>query len=166
MSFVKDKKIGKIGEAIVEKLIREVFNMDLIDVSEDSYWQQFDVDFLVDDIQVEVKTDTSITPNIFFETVSNKSKGTKGCMLITTADILYYVHTGHEIIFTIPVDEYRLWVMNNQSSMRTVSVRTSNAEGILVPIKRLLNEIETVSVMTLDYKPLTTEQTLKIIGVN
>lgn len=163
MSFITDKMVGKTGEAIIIKLIEDIYELDVEDVSEDSEWQKVDVDLLVKDgeYQVEVKTDTSTTPNIFFETVSNRKRKTPGCMLITTADILYYVHKGHGLIFSIPVDEYRDWVMSNE--FREVSVRTSNAVGLLIPIKALLESVRVIT-MTMNYEQITVEQAMKIIN--
>ena len=164
MTFVNDKVIGKIGEGVVKELIEDVYGHKVVDVSEDAEWQKVDVDFLVDGFQVEVKTDTSKTPNIFFETVSNKEKNTPGCMLVTTADFLYYVHLGHNYILTIPLENYRIWVLDIQDELREVNVRTSKAVGLLVPLKRLFDEVEGVGTMSIDYMKLSQEQILERVG--
>lgn len=152
MTFVNDKKIGKIGEKIAKKIIEEQFGYSLEDVSEDREWQKEDVDFLLNGgtCKVEVKTDRTITPNIFFETESNSKRGTLGCMLYTTADILFYVHLGHQFILTAPVEPLRDWVLLNYNSFREVGAKTSNARGLLLPIRQVINEVPNVGILNMD----------------
>ena len=152
MTFVHDKKIGKVGEKIAKNIIQEYYQYSLEDVSEDREWQKQDVDFLVNDgmYKVEVKTDTTTTPNIFFETESNSNLGTLGCMLYTTADILFYVHLGHDFVLTAPVEELRDWVLLNYNSFREVGTRTSNARGLLLPIRQVINEVPNVGILNMD----------------
>lgn len=152
MTFVNDKKIGKVGEKIAKKIIQEQFKYSLEDVSEDREWQKKDVDFIVNDgmYKVEVKTDTTTTPNIFFETESNSNLGTLGCMLYTSADILFYVHTGHDFVLTVSVEQLRDWVLLNYNSFREVGTRTSNARGLLLPIRRVINEVPNVGILNMD----------------
>lgn len=161
MSFIKDKQIGKIGEGIVINLIENAFQHEVEDVSEDRYWQEVDVDLLTVDpmvehinyvtgevtypepTKVEVKTDTTNTPNIFFETVSNAKRAIQGNMITSAADVLMYVHLEHKFILSVNLPLFRDWVRARKDTFREVSVRTSNAKGLLIPIERLLDEEDT-----------------------
>lgn len=151
-TFATDKKVGKIGESLVKKILTNVHDMVVEDVSEIKMWQDMGVDLIGDDLLIEVKSDTSETPNIFFETVSNAKRGTKGCMLTTNADFIFYVHLGHDFIMSIPLVDYKEWVMGNEDSFREVSVRTSNAKGLLIPIKKLLDNVEGIGLFDFDGK--------------
>ncbi len=150
MTFLQDKAFGKIGEKIAINIIEDVYNMQVVDVSENREYQKLDIDLIAnDEISIEVKTDRMKTPNMFYEIESNSKLGTEGCMLYTEADILFYVLIEHNIVLTIPIGGLREWVLDNWSMFREVPVRTSNARGLLLPINRVISEVDDVGVLNL-----------------
>ncbi len=127
-------------------------------VEDDPAYQQHDVDLLwsiVDGngrlrlIPIEVKGDKNHhTGNFFFETVSNASKGTAGCMLYTKAHWIFYVFVEIEEIYCLPMDVVYPWFTEHSEEFREVKTSTPVGKGEvyvtngrLVPIKTLLEEI-------------------------
>ena len=149
MSFQSDLQFGKKAEKLVMNILEDIFEMQFEDVSDDREYQKQDVDILADfgKYKIEVKSDRTTTPNIFFETESNSRYGTQGCMMYTTADILFYVHYGHEVIFTIPMDPFRDWVLINRNQFREVGVGSSYARGLLIPIEYMKKNIKNIGII-------------------
>lgn len=66
--FERQKEIGREGEEIVLEYLRERHLVD--DVRENKDFQKQDIDFIVDGVSLEIKTDNNIsrTGNIYIET--------------------------------------------------------------------------------------------------
>ena len=127
-------------------------------VEDDPAYQQHEVDLLwsiVDGngrlriIPIEVKGDRyHRTGNFFFETVSNASKGTAGCILYTKAHWIFYVFVETEEIYCLPMDVVRPWFAETSENFREAKTSTPVGKdsyvtnGRLVPIQTLLAEVE------------------------
>ena len=80
MGFHSDNEIGNKGENIIfNYLLNHSSTINLVDVSKDKWFQQFDIDFLQvtadgDINKIEVKTDriADKTGNMVYEKYSNK----------------------------------------------------------------------------------------------
>lgn len=155
-TFAQDKKRGKVGERRAERLLTEVFHVQPIDVSEEEIHQMDDVDFIVNEHKIEVKTDYQKTGNLFYETVSNELRGTKGNMLTTKATILFYMLEKYEVILTVNIDSYREWV--NKNDFREVSVYSSNSRGLLVPIETLVKSQLSIGLYNYENEKLTVNE--------
>jgi hypothetical protein len=87
----------------------------VLNVEEDPQYQQIDVDLVWETHKqtylVEIKGDRigHKSGNFFFETFSNKERGTPGCFLYSEADLLFYyfVETGR--LYILPLPETRRW---------------------------------------------------------
>ncbi len=130
-------------------------------VEEEPAYQQHDVDLLwsiVDGngrlriIPLEIKGDRNHhTGNFFFETVSNVSKETAGCILYTKAHWIFYVFIEIEEIYCLPMDVVRPWFAEHSEQFREAKTSTPVGKGEvyvtngrLVPINTLLAEVEGV----------------------
>jgi hypothetical protein len=130
-------------------------------VEEEPAYQQHDVDLLwsiVDGngrlriIPLEIKGDRNHhTGNFFFETVSNVSKETAGCILYTKAHWIFYVFVEIEGIYCLPMDSVYPWFTEHLEEFREVKTSTPVGDGEwyvtngrLVPITTLLTEVEGV----------------------
>ena len=130
-------------------------------VEEETAYQQHDVDLLwsiVDGngrlriIPLEIKGDRNHhTGNFFFETVSNVSKETAGCILYTKAHWIFYVFVEIEEIYCLPMDGVYPWFTEHLEEFREAKTSTPVGDeewyvtnGRLVPIATLLEEVEGV----------------------
>ena len=92
-NFSDSINVGNRGEAIIKDFLAQDPKIkEIIDVSYIPEYQSKDIDFLVEFINgetksIEVKTDTYISKNIFFETMSNKENNVLGCMYKSEADL-------------------------------------------------------------------------------
>ena len=90
--FHKSLKVGEEGEEhILEYLRRSDTVTNIIDVRDSAPYQKMDVDFLVTltdgkEYKVEVKTDTYLSGNIYYETLSSLEHDSIGCFEKTKAD--------------------------------------------------------------------------------
>jgi len=65
-------------------------------------------------LKVEVKGDRlHKTGNFFFETVSNKGKGTPGCFMYTAADYIFYYFVVPQTLHILPTLATRAWFIEN-----------------------------------------------------
>lgn len=126
-------------------------------VEEDPAYQEHDIDLLwtvktnnnsLRVILLEVKGDRyHQTGNFFFETISNESKGTQGCILYTKADWLFYYFVEIGRLYCLPTERVRPWFEANSSRFaeRRTSTPTRYSRyitvGRLVPIQTVLQEV-------------------------
>ena len=108
------------------------------------------------DYSIEIKADRwHTTGNFFFETVSNKEKGTPGCFLYTEADFLFYYFTDPRQLYILPMPRTRQWFLASLARFAeketTTPVGSSHytTVGRLVPIASVLQEVPGVKVKQL-----------------
>lgn len=129
-------------------------------VEGDPDYQKIDVDLLWftrrRDYKIEIKADRwHSTGNFFFETVSNKARGTPGCFLYTEADFLFYYFIEPRLLYILPMPRTRRWFENNahrfeeRETTTPVGYAAYTTVGKLVPIAVVLAEVENVSVKQL-----------------
>lgn len=134
-------------------------------VETDPQYQTIDIDllwWLTDHrcYQIEIKGDRwHHTGNFFFETTSNREKGTPGCFLYTQADLLFYYFVIPKSLYILPMPTTRDWFLANQARFNerttTTPVGTQHytTVGRLVPIKIVLTEVPTVQHFSLSPHP-------------
>ena len=124
-------------------------------VEDDPAWRERDVDLLWTTrkgrYRVEIKGDRwHRTGNFFFETHSNREKGTPGCLLYTHADLLFYYFVEPRILYILPMPEIRAWFMPRLAQFKERSTTTPVGErhyttvGRLVPIREVLAAVPEV----------------------
>lgn len=127
--------------------IYQKIDVDLIVcVENNEIYQEVDVDLPTHGnnqliIKVEVKADRyHKTGNFFFETISNKEKGTSGCFMYTEANYIFYYFIEIKKLFILKMPEIREWFLKNQKRFpdgeTTTPVGNSfyTTVGKLVPI--------------------------------
>lgn len=136
-------------------------------VERDPYYQQMDVDIIwrikidpltIQNIRIEVKADRlDSTGNFFFETWSNRERGTPGCFLYTQADYLYYYFVEPRKLYVLPIKTVRPWFLERQEEFPERETTTTTPDGAghyttvgrLVPIRRVLDEVDGVEIWPL-----------------
>jgi hypothetical protein len=132
--------------------------LEVADVRADSFFRAVDVDLLWTwrgasgedhTTWLEVKADRwHQTGNFFFETVSNKARGTPGCFLYTEADYLLYYFVTPRNAYLLPLPATRDWFLAQRARFaeRETSTPVGNGEhyvtvGRLVPIAEVLEQV-------------------------
>ena len=122
-------------------------------VENDPKYQRMDVDliWITHDAryQIEIKGDRwHRTGNFFFETVSNKERGTPGCFLYTEADYIFYYFITPRTLYILPMPKTREWFLANEDRFRIKETTTpvGNGQryttvGRLVPIGEVLRAV-------------------------
>ena len=158
--------IGKIAvEAVTSFLKRQHNHLGLASVEGSETYQGQGVDLLwrIKDrdikriVRVEVKADRYYhTGNLYFETVSNTTKGTQGCFVGSCADIYAYFFVGVGVLYWIPLKIAQMWFSEHQERfpVRTTSTGRNGevlyrTEGRLVPRTILEKEVPGTRVITI-----------------
>lgn len=145
---------GDYGEYKVKKLFSEHYGPSIEyaeDKSLDKMYQKAGIDLIIQYHDgamstVEVKTDSSTNPNIFYEIISQSKPGEKdvpGCMLTTEAEYIFYVFEQLDIVLMLPVKDLREWVnayLEGEGYLETRDVTNFSyiSRGYLIPIERLM----------------------------
>ena len=151
MGFHKDNIVGQNGEYIIYNyLSNHSSTINLIDVSKDKWFQQFDIDFIQvtnDGInKIEVKTDriADRTGNMVYEIYSDKRFYTLGCFEKTEADYIFYYLINTNILYIFNTQELREWVLEHQHNLKLVDmgdfalgyiIRLNDLKDISIKIK-------------------------------
>ena len=148
MGFHKDNIVGQNGEYIIYNyLSNHSSTINLIDVSKDKWFQQFDIDFIQvtnDEInKIEVKTDriADKTGNMVYEIYSDKRFYTLGCFEKTEADYIFYYLINTNILYVFDTQELRKWVLEHQHNLKLVDMGDF-ALGYIIK----LNDLKDISI--------------------
>jgi hypothetical protein len=145
--------VARQASADVEAwLRRRPDTLDVRNVEDDPEFQRMDVDLVWTTrrrtYKIEVKGDRwHETGNFFFETLSNKEKGTPGCFMYTQADFLFYYFVVPRVLYIMPVPAARAWFTANLDRFEERETTTPVGEdhyttvGRLVPIQDLVREV-------------------------
>lgn len=146
MGFYSDIEIGTKGEdAIYDYLISHPSTFNVINVSDDEWFQQFDIDFIqvatgenYDINKIEVKTDriADKTGNIVYEVFSDRRFHTKGCFEKTHADYIFYYLINTKILYIFNTQELRQWVYEHRDKLRLANMG-DYALGYIIPLNDL-----------------------------
>ena len=147
MGFHSDSEIGNKGEnAIFNYLLNHSSTINLIDVSKDKWFQQFDIDFLQvtnNGInKIEVKTDrlADKTGNMVYEIWSDRRIYAKGCFEKTEADYIFYYLINSRTLYIFNTKELREWVLKHTNNLKQINMG-DNAFGYVIK----LNDLKDIS---------------------
>lgn len=148
MGFHADNEIGNKGEnAIFNYLLNHSSTINLIDVSKDKWFQQFDIDFLQvtnNGInKIEVKTDrlADKTGNMIYEIWSDRRIYAKGCFEKTEADYIFYYLINTKVLYIFNTQELRTWVNKHENELWQTCMGDF-AIGYVIP----LNDLKEISI--------------------
>lgn len=149
-------RVAQQASADIEAWLRRLPQTQSIEnVENNPLYQAIDVDLLWTTqkarYQIEIKGDRwHSTGNFFFETHSNKEKGTQGCFLYTKADLVFYYFIKPRMLYILPMPETLEWFSLNIQRFKERETTTPIAQdsyttvGRLVPIKTVLEEVPRV----------------------
>jgi len=160
--------VAKQASADIEKYLKSFKEtIEVLNVEEDTYYQEKDIDIIWKfrdrygnerEVSIEIKGDRwEKTGNYFFETISNKAKGTLGCFLYTEAMYVYYYFVNIKELHIIPVEKTRKWFIKNMKRFmeRETSTPVGNGKyyitvGRLVPKEVVRKEVPEIRVKSLN----------------
>ena len=125
MSFNSDIQIGNKGEIIIYNYLLNHPSTDmLVNVSNDKWFQQFDIDFVQIDgdgnaNKIEVKTDrvADKTGNMVYEYWSDRRTYSAGCFEKTQADYIFYYLINTKVLYIFNTQELREWVHKHKNDL-------------------------------------------------
>ena len=144
MGFITDIKIGNNGEDIIYNyLLHHSSTKIVVNVTNDEWFQQFDIDFLqiTKDNQInkiEVKTDRMAdrTGNMVYEVYSDRRTYTQGCFEKTEADYIFYYLINTNILYIFNTQELREWVHKHKDKLWKTYMG-DYAIGYVIPLSNL-----------------------------
>ena len=148
-NFVFDKAKGKRGEQIVYDYYNSI-GYNIIDVSGDKEYQQQDIDFLIDGIGYEVKTQNCIYENkICIELTANVERNYNGWFYTTAAQFLVFVDKVNSVLYKIRTEDLREYYYKNKQNIAERKQDNAYKTSIIafIPIeelKEITERIETV----------------------
>lgn len=142
MSFEEDLEYGRIGENVARFILESSSKIRaIIDCSNDSYFQQRDIDYLAERkdgriLKCEVKTDRLAhrTGNIVWE---KTTCGNIGCLEKTIADIIFYYLSENKKMYIFAPSPVRRYIAKTQPEVIKMG---DGATGYLLKINELLNK--------------------------
>ena len=143
--FQKDLNTGSIGEDIIFDFLQtRKMTKYVLDVRNDKFFQDIDIDFIQETInnniiKIEVKTDTMAhrTGNLAYEHTSNKYYNTIGCFEKTKSDYIFYYLTETNELYILSTIKLRNYVNSNKDNLREVRMG-DNALGYLIKLNELI----------------------------
>ena len=142
--FNSDVQVGNKGENIIYNyLINHPSTDSLIDVSNDKWFQQFDIDFIQIDgdggvNKIEVKTDrlADKTGNMVYEYWSDRRTFSVGCFEKTQADYIFYYLINTKVLYIFNTQELREWVHKRKDKLWQTCMGDF-ALGYVIPLNDL-----------------------------
>ena len=147
--FLRDKSKGKIGEQLVYDYYTNI-GCNVEDVSEDKEYQWQDIDFLIDGIGYEVKTQNCVQENkICIELTANLERNYNGWFYTTSAQYLVFVDRINRILYKIRTEDLREYYYKNKENIITRNQANTYKTSVIsfIPIeeiKAITERIETV----------------------
>ena len=142
--FQKDKAFGKKGENFVAEYYHKL-GYEINDVSEDKQYQEQDIDFIIDGISVEVKTQNCLQEQkICVEIISNLELQREGWLKKTAAQYIIFVDTVNKIMYKIFTEKLREYYYTNISRINKITQRNHDKTSIIcfIPLDELANFTE------------------------
>ena len=136
---------SQASEEITTFLLSLPTTVKVVNVEKNKLYQNVDIDLIwyvrsqktgeIVKKTIEVKGDTYLSKNYFFETVSNTSKNTPGCFLVTESDFLFYYFIKTKELHIMPTNEVRDWFLDNQHKFYEATTSTSGPNKYLYSTK-------------------------------
>lgn len=131
-SFARQLAIGKRGE---DRLLGRWLHRVVEDVRREKHWQARDIDAILDGVFVEIKTDTTDSPNFFIET---RAFGKPGSVWKSRAEVWCYHFYHRDETYWLNLPRLQMFLWDHPEGFRKVVA--GDAHGVLIPISVLLIE--------------------------
>ncbi len=158
-------QVARLAAQEIEVWLRDFKEtIDVVNVENKPEYQAKDIDLLWTTnkrtFKIEIKGDRwHKTGNFFFETHSNKERGTPGCFMYTEADYVFYYFIEPGKLYCLPMPATREWFVLHKNKFSERETTTPVSGGIyttvgrLVPISKVLQQVK--GVRTAELKSLT-----------
>lgn len=136
VSFNDNLDKGSIAEAVFEQHMN-VLEYKFQDVRKDKEYQKIDVDYLVDDMKIEIKADFCFgsynweKQRFFMETVQNRRINSAGWMKISECDVLGIYDAINKIMYYMLMEDIKEYInlySNDTNRMMYIQIK-NGAEG-------------------------------------
>ena len=140
--FEHDKQVGKIGEQIVYNYYRSK-GCSVTDVSENNQYQKHDIDFIIDEVPIEVKTQACQLENsICIELTNNIQVDYEGWFFTTKAQYLIFVDRINFILYKIEIDSLRKYYNDNKQRI----IHRKNNNIAFIPLTDISDITERIKI--------------------
>lgn len=128
--FTGSLKRGELGEEIFLSSFAGMTDVKKVyDARTSAKHQDMDIDFVVEfwhksklagsnRISVELKTDFTCHPNLYYEQYSCYELRTAGCMEKTKSDFLVYYYIRKKLFYILQTESFRAWVHEHSEDFR------------------------------------------------
>ena len=124
------------------------------DVRNKQHFQKIDIDFVIlkktGEVKVEAKIDFYNTKNFWFEMISDRTFLTKGCILKTKSDELWYYCVAFDKLYIIPTNKLKKYLNENNFELTKGG---DNALGIKISKAKIYKQIR-YKIHDIDHKVL------------
>ena len=142
--FNSDFQVGNKGENIIyDYLMNHPSTDSVVNVSNDTWFQQFDIDFIQVDgngdvNKIEVKTDrlADKTGNMVYEYWSDRRTFSIGCFEKTQADYIFYYLINTKVLYIFNTQELRKWIYKRKDKLWQTCMGDF-AIGYVIPLNDL-----------------------------
>lgn len=146
--FASQVKETDIGTEVVIGFLQEKYPQDVFtNVEDDKEYQKMDIDYLWShcdkELKLEIKVDSYLTNNLFYELYSNYELKTQGCLEKTKADLIAYYYSAKDILYIIDPIKLRKYVHKYQKWLvpKFIPNSTYQAMGYLISLEELGKDI-------------------------
>lgn len=147
--FAKQVKETDIGTEVVIGFLQKKYPHDIfINVEDDKEYQKIDVDYLWrthkgKEFLLEIKVDSYLTSNLFYEKFSCYELKTQGCMEKTKANFIAYYYSAKDILYILNPEKLRKYVNKYEKWLtpKFIPNSTYHAMGYTIPLKELGSDI-------------------------
>ncbi|HAU86332.1 MAG TPA: hypothetical protein DCW90_12800 [Lachnospiraceae bacterium] len=93
---------------------------------------------------VEIKTDTYVTGNLFFEVISNEQRQTERCLMKSDAQFLFYYFLKTKTLYILNMKKFRQFVLDRTDTLKEKRVKNKlfTSRGFLVPLSLIEAEMK------------------------
>lgn len=132
------------GTEVVIGFLQGLYPSDTFtNVEQEEEYQKIDVDFIWShnkkDYLLEIKVDSYLTNNIFYEFYSNYELKTQGAMEKTECDFLAYYYSQKDVLYILNPKEFKKYIHKYQKWLtpKFIPNTTYQAMGYAIPITDL-----------------------------
>lgn len=146
--FASQVKETDIGTEVVIGFLQRKYPHDVFtNVEDDKEYQKMDIDYLwtheTKELLLEIKVDSYLTNNLFYELYSNYELKTQGCLEKTKADFIAYYYSAKDILYIIDPRKLRKYVHKYEKWLvpKFIPNSTYQAMGYTIPLNELGKDI-------------------------
>lgn len=114
-------------DKVTQFLMQQKSVCKIVNVEDDPLYRKKDIDLIIEknhhgerrNFTIEVKYDSYPERNLYFETVSNLTYNTPGCLTYSEAHFLYYLYEKTDKLYVFHLKEFQNWFKQHQAYFDT-----------------------------------------------